>query len=118
LAWSPEPAFSHYNSHLIGVEGFSPILIGGVDVPRLLALTSISRYIYNLKGFNGLEIALSGEKKVTRGMAQTSFALKWGGIFFLTAIGYFIFKLYQQRTFFRRTVEKYNLVSGWSTHLI
>ncbi|RBA14116.1 hypothetical protein FPRO05_02908 [Fusarium proliferatum] len=35
--------------------------------------------------------------------------LKWGGIFVLTAILYFAFKLYQQRAFFRRTVKKYNL---------
>ncbi|CAJ0546956.1 Ff.00g015830.m01.CDS01 [Fusarium sp. VM40] len=42
-------------------------------------------------------------------MAQTGFALKWGGIFLLTAIGCFIIKLYQQRSFFRRTVERYNL---------
>ncbi|RKK96927.1 hypothetical protein BFJ71_g7497 [Fusarium oxysporum] len=42
-------------------------------------------------------------------MAGTSPALKWGGIFLLTSIGYFVFKLYQQRVFFRRSVKKYNL---------
>jgi hypothetical protein len=44
-------------------------------------------------------------------MVGTSPALKWGGIFLLTSIGYFVFKLYQQRVFFRRSVKKYNLVS-------
>ncbi|KAF5639474.1 sterigmatocystin biosynthesis protein [Fusarium tjaetaba] len=42
-------------------------------------------------------------------MVGTGPALKWGSIFVLTSIGYFIRKLYQQRVFFRRTVKKYNL---------
>ncbi|KAF5976093.1 sterigmatocystin biosynthesis protein [Fusarium coicis] len=42
-------------------------------------------------------------------MAGTRLVLKWGSIFLLTSIGYFILKLYQQRVFFRRMVKKYNL---------
>lgn len=69
--------FAYVNFDLIGDEGFSPILIGGVSVHapqqyRLLSSTSI-RGIQNLEGPNGLEIAPLDQHNATEAwLKQTS----------------------------------------------
>jgi len=49
--------------------------------------------------------------EVVKRMEENGFIIRWGGVLFLTSLSYFMFRLHQQRAFFRQNVEKYKLVS-------